>query len=139
LRPHAAENRETAGNSQINRARGQHQQNKKCLSINPGSRQGIHIEGQAIEDVDNFTYLGSIVSKTEGTEEDIKARIGKARHAFVTMRPVWNNRNIHWKTKIRLFNTIARQSSFMALKPGKGLDAWTRVCKHSSTNVLGRS
>ena len=77
----------------------------KCLRINPGSRQGIHIEGQAIEDVDHFTYLGSIVSKTGGTEEDIKARIGKARHAFATMRPVWNNRNIHWKTKIRLFNS----------------------------------
>ncbi|XP_045208942.1 uncharacterized protein LOC123560851 [Mercenaria mercenaria] len=77
----------------------------KCLRINPGSMQGIHIEGQAIEDVDTFTYLGSIVSKTGGTEEDIKARIGKARHAFATLRPVWKNHKIHLKTKIRLFNT----------------------------------
>ncbi|XP_052249595.1 uncharacterized protein LOC127857220 [Dreissena polymorpha] len=77
----------------------------KCLRINQGSRQGIHIEGQVIEEVDHFTYLGSIFSKTGGTEEDINARIGNARHAFGTMSPVWNNRNIHWKTKIRLFNT----------------------------------
>jgi hypothetical protein len=37
---------------------------KKCLRINPGNIQGIDIEGQAIEGVDTFTYLGSIFNKT---------------------------------------------------------------------------
>jgi len=36
----------------------------KCLRINPGNTQSIDIGGQIIEDVDTFTYLGSIVSKT---------------------------------------------------------------------------
>ncbi|XP_052220155.1 uncharacterized protein LOC127837240 [Dreissena polymorpha] len=78
---------------------------KTKFRINSRPRKVIHIEGQAIEEFDRFTYLGSIVSKTGGAEEDIKARIGKAHHTFVTLRPVWNNRNIYWKTKIRLFNT----------------------------------
>ncbi|KAH3809617.1 hypothetical protein DPMN_137991 [Dreissena polymorpha] len=82
-------------NSQINRARGQHQQ-EKCLRINQGSKQLIHIEGQAIEEVDHLSYVSSIISKIGGSEDDITARIGKARQAFLTMRPVWNNRNIPW-------------------------------------------
>ena len=33
--------------------------------------------GKAMEEVDSFTYLGSIVDKQGGTEADIKARIAK--------------------------------------------------------------
>ena len=76
-----------------------------CLRINPGNTQSIDIGGQAIEGIDTCTYLGSIVSKTEGTEEDIMARIEKARHAFATLGPVWKNHNIYLKTKLRLFNS----------------------------------
>ncbi|XP_053388037.1 uncharacterized protein LOC123543008 [Mercenaria mercenaria] len=65
----------------------------------------ILIEGEPIEDVPQFTYLGSEVSKTGGTEEDIRSRIGKARYAFITLKPIWDNRAIHLRTKIRLFNT----------------------------------
>ena len=39
----------------------------------------ILLGGEAVEDVSQFTYIGSVVSKTGGTEEDIQARIGKAR------------------------------------------------------------
>ena len=47
----------------------------------------IVLNGKSIEDVNNFTYLGSIVSKNGGTNKDIIARLGKARHAFITLRP----------------------------------------------------
>jgi len=38
----------------------------------------LTIDGQAIEELDCFTYLGSIVSKTGGPDEVIKDRINKA-------------------------------------------------------------
>ena len=38
---------------------------------------------KGIEEVDRFTFLGSIVSKTGGTDEDVKARINKAREAML--------------------------------------------------------
>lgn len=65
----------------------------------------LTVDGQAIEEVDRFTYLGSIVSKTEGTDEDVKARINKARQAFVTPRPVWRGKNLSCCTKLRPFNS----------------------------------
>ena len=46
----------------------------------PGSP--LTINDVTIEELDRFTYLGSIVRKTRGTDEDVKARINKARQAF---------------------------------------------------------
>ena len=60
---------------------------------------------QHILDVESFTYIGSIINKTGGTEEDIKSRIGKARHVFVTLEPVWNSRNIIIKTKLNILSS----------------------------------
>ena len=42
-----------------------------------------------IEEVDEFTYHESIVSKKRGTDGDIQERIGKARQAFAMLRPIW--------------------------------------------------
>ena len=60
----------------------------KSLRINTHNTAAITINGKSIEDVNNFTYLGSIVSKHGGANKDIRARLGKARHAFITLRPI---------------------------------------------------
>ena len=52
-----------------------------------------------------FFTTGWYLSWSKGTEGDIKSRIGKARHVFVTLKPVWNNRNILLKTKVTIFNS----------------------------------
>ncbi len=36
------------------------------------------LEGEALKEVDNFTYLGSIIDKQGGTDVDVKVRIGNA-------------------------------------------------------------
>ena len=77
----------------------------KSMMVNTATNILIQIAEQNIEDVESFTYLGSIINKTGGTEEDIKSSIGKARHVFVTLKPVWNNRNILPKTKLTIFNS----------------------------------
>ena len=60
---------------------------------------------QHIEYVESFTYLESTISKTGGTEEDTKSRIGKARPVCVTLKPVWNNSTILLKTNLTIFNS----------------------------------
>ena len=44
------------------------------MRINAIKQDPINIYNRVIEDVQNFTYLGSIVSTTGGTDEDITAR-----------------------------------------------------------------
>lgn len=46
----------------------------------------IQIEEQEVERVREFTYLGSVVSTTGGTKEDIAAWIRKSNQAFATLR-----------------------------------------------------
>ena len=55
--------------------------------------------------MDEFTHLESIVNKKEGTDEDIKARIRKARQAFVMLRPIWRSTALTTKTNLRVFGS----------------------------------
>lgn len=46
-----------------------------------------------------------MVSARGGSDEDIKARIGKARYAFITLRPVWRSTSLSVRNKLRIFNS----------------------------------
>ncbi|CAH8553174.1 unnamed protein product [Heterobilharzia americana] len=65
----------------------------------------ITVNGRNLKEVTSFTYLGSTVSTTGGTDEDVKVRIGKARQAFISLKPVWRSSALSMRNKIRIFNT----------------------------------
>ena len=73
------------------------QDKTKLLRTNNQQEAPVTIEGTAVEDVSEFLYLGSKISKTGGTDEDIKARIKKAQQAFAILRPVWKSTAISLK------------------------------------------
>ena len=77
----------------------------KIMKCNNTCNNPVKIEGVPIEEVDHFTYLGSIVDKGGGTERDVKQRIIKARTAFIQLNKIWAAKNIKTTTKLRLFNT----------------------------------
>ena len=54
----------------------------KLMRIGTKRDDGVSVVGGRIEEVDEFTYLGSIVSKKGSPNGDIQVRIGKARQAF---------------------------------------------------------
>jgi len=66
-----------------------------------GTKRGdvVSVAGGRIEEVDEFTYLRSIVSKKGGTDDYIQARIGKARQAFAILRPIWRSTALTTRTK----------------------------------------
>ena len=63
------------------------------------------LEGETLEEVKDFRYLGSIVDTHGGAEADVKKRISKASVSFHLLRNVWKSKVIGETTKIRLFNT----------------------------------
>ena len=77
----------------------------KILRLNTTCERPIMLEGEGLEEVESFRYIGSIVDTRGGTEADVKTRIGKARAAFHILRNVWKSRVFGKTTKIRLFNT----------------------------------
>ena len=80
-------------------------QKTKTMRINSNQADSIKINNTEVEDTKDFTYLGSIVSTSGGTDEDIKARKRKAQQAFAMLRPVWRSRALRTRTKLRIFNT----------------------------------
>ena len=67
------------------------------------SNETVQVAKQDIKDDESFVYLGAHVSMSGGTEEDIKARLGKARPAYNKLGKIWKNGQLTNKTKIKIF------------------------------------
>ena len=65
-------------------------QKTKLLKVNSVQQAKVQQKGKDIEEDNKFTYLGSVVTDKGGTDEDVKNRIGKARHVFSILKTVWN-------------------------------------------------
>jgi hypothetical protein len=66
----------------------------------------LSIGGKEIEQVDSFTYLGSIVTSDGGSEESIRVQIRKENGAFIQLCHIWKSKIISKKTEIFIFNSI---------------------------------
>ena len=62
--------------------------NCKVMHMNARNNGAITVDGQVLEDAENFTYLGATVCKHGKGEEDIRARMGTARRTFVKFNGV---------------------------------------------------
>ena len=71
------------------------------------SSEDVAVNGEEVEDVEEFVYLGATVNKGGGSR-DITNRLQKARGAFQRLGKVWATRGIGRRTKIRLFKTLVR-------------------------------
>ena len=107
----------------------------KMMRINTSRTEPIRLGNNEIEDVTSFTYVGSIVDTTGGTDQDIKIRIGKARTAYIILRKIWNSRELSRPTKIRTFNSNVKAVLFMVQRHGAQMSHQTNECSPSSRNA----
>ena len=77
----------------------------KTLRMNHRCTDYIGIEGEEVEDVQSFVYLGSVLDKLGGTETDIKRRLALARIAFTRLRNIWRSGKFSHKTKLHILNS----------------------------------
>ena len=80
----------------------------KIMKANMKSKNVVTVGGKPLEETGCFTYLGSKINKAGGTEEDTKARIQKARVAFLMPSKIWKSKLIKLKTKMRIFNSSVK-------------------------------
>ena len=78
------------------------------MRMNTRREYKVLIGSEEVEDVEEFVYQGTTVTKEVGGTEDIKKRLSKARGAFFNLKKIWNARRIGWNTKIKLFKTLVR-------------------------------
>ena len=70
-------------------------------SINTGTK----INGQKLETVTSFKYLGSVITD-EGSKPEILSRLAPTTAALTRLKPVWNDRSISLTSKIQLMPSL---------------------------------
>ena len=70
-----------------------------------GLQNEISINGSVLQCVDQFVYLGAIVSDS-GSRTEILSRMAKAQSSLSKLKVVWNDKLISVASKIRLLRTI---------------------------------
>ena len=64
-----------------------------------GINTEMKVNGQKLERVTRFQYLGSVITD-EGSKPEILSWIARTRAALTRLKPVWNDRSISLSSKI---------------------------------------
>ena len=70
-----------------------------------GVNTEIKVNGQMLETVTGFKYLGSIITD-EGSKPEILSRITQTTAALTRLKPVLNDRSISVSSKIQLMHFL---------------------------------
>ena len=78
---------------------------KLMTSNTSGINMEVKVNGQKLETVTSFKYLGSVITD-EGTKPEILARIAQTTAASTKLKPVSNDRSISLSSKIQLMCSL---------------------------------
>ena len=70
-----------------------------------GFSTDIRVNGEKLDCVNRFKYLGAIITD-EGSKPEILARIAQATAALAKLKTIWNDRNIVLSSNIRLMHSL---------------------------------
>ncbi|XP_076036009.1 uncharacterized protein LOC143021970 [Oratosquilla oratoria] len=85
----------------------------------------IQLNGQTLQAVENFTYLGSTLSRSANIDAEVNNRSSKASSAFGRLRKnVWETREISLVTKLKVYRTIALTTLLY------GCETWALYRRH---------
>ena len=65
----------------------------------------ITVSGKELETVEQFKYLGAIISE-EGSKTEILARTAQTSTAMARLKIIWKDKNISLKTKVKLLRAL---------------------------------
>ena len=76
-------------------------ENTKLMTNNTsGINTEIKVNGQKLETVTSFKYLGSVITN-DGSKAEILSRIAQTTAALTRLKPVWNDRSISLSSKVQ--------------------------------------
>ena len=79
---------------------------KTKLMINTTSiNTEVKVNGQKLETVTSFKYLGSVITD-EGSKPEVLSRIAQTTAALTRLKQVWNDRSIFLSSKIPLMHSL---------------------------------
>ena len=77
-----------------------------CSTVTNQGVVKIQLNGEILEEVNSFRYLGSMVSRGSGVHVDVKHKIMQGRAVCGALRRVWTNRKLGMDVKKVLYEGI---------------------------------
>ena len=78
---------------------------KLMTNNSSGINTEIKVNGQKLETVKSFRYLGSVITD-EASKSEILSRIAQTTAALTRLKPVWNDRSISLSSKIQQMRSL---------------------------------
>ena len=65
----------------------------------------IRINGEKLDEVDSFKYLGAVITD-QGSKPEVLSRIAQTTVALTRLKTIWSDKHISLSTKIRLMRSL---------------------------------
>ena len=106
------------------------------------SLMNIMLNGERMEVVNSFKYLGSCFSSDGGLKEDVSRRVGEGMKTFGAMKRMWSGRSVTVRVKRELYERIVlltvmygSESWGMKVKERDKLDVAEMKCRKNMCGV----
>jgi hypothetical protein len=87
----------------------------------------IQCEGEMLEQVDSYTYLGTVISQDGRIDQEVANRVQKANNAYFQMdNIIFGKRELEMKTKTRIYQSVIAPVLLY------GSESWPTQEKHVS-------
>ena len=78
----------------------------RCTRNEDGARLNVSLDGEALEEVDNFKYLGSVIAANGGVEADVSHRVSEGCKMLGAVNGVMKNRGLGMNVKRVLYERV---------------------------------
>ena len=78
----------------------------RCTRNEDGARLNVMLNGEALEEVDQFKYLGSVIAANGGVEADVRHRVNEGCKVLGALKGVMKNRGLGMNVKKVLYGKV---------------------------------
>ena len=114
----------------------------RCTRSEDGARLNVMLNGEALEEVDQFKYLGSVIAANGGVEADVCHRVNGGCKVLGALKGVMKNRGLGMNVKKVLYEKVAvptvmygSESWGMKVTERQKLNVFEMKCLRSMTGV----
>ena len=105
----------------------------------------VRLNGELLEEVESFKYLGSVISKDAGVSMDVRQRVNEGAAAYGAMKSIWRVKEVGMNAKRTLYESVivptviyGGESWGLTVKERRRLDVMEMNCLRSMCGVTRR-
>ena len=103
----------------------------RCTRNEDGARLNVMLKGEALEEVDQFKYLGSVITANGGVEADVRHKVIKGCKMLDAVKGVMKNRGLGMNVRKVLYEKV------VVLTVMYGSESWgMKVTERQKLNVF---